>query len=100
MKINESFIVLYIQCIVLHLQQKQQQKQKIMTNLDFRKALENGNADIIYIDSNGNNKEYTHTILKAGKKQITLIDNFLDSEYKLNFSRMIDGFDNKSYKLK
>ena len=69
-----------------------------MTNLEFRQALKNGNTDVIYIDIDGT--EYTHTILKAGKKEVTLRNNFLERDYKIYFGNMIEGHDNIRFKIK
>ena len=71
-----------------------------MTNLQFRKALKEGSPNVIFMDANDNNKEYTHTILRAGKKQVNLYNNYLESEYKLRFGNYVDGVDFKQYKLK
>ena len=70
-----------------------------MTNLEFRTALKQGNTEVIFTDSI-DGKEYIHTILKAGKKQINIYNNFLKSEYKLRFSNHIEGVDFKHYRLK
>ena len=69
-----------------------------MTNLEFRTELKKGNFDVVYIDKDS--KEYVHTILKAGKKEVTLYNNFLDREYKLSFSMYVDGVDFKQYRKK
>lgn len=70
-----------------------------MTNLEFRTELKKGNVDVVYIDSK-DGKEYTHTILKAGKKEVTLYNNFLKKEYKLRFGLWVDGKDFEQYKIK
>ena len=70
-----------------------------MTNLEFRTALKKGNTEVIFTDFK-DGKEYTHTILKAGKKQVNLYDNFLKREYKLRFGHWIEGVDFKNYRLK
>jgi|DEB0MinimDraft_10_1074344.scaffolds.fasta_scaffold20522_5 hypothetical protein len=69
-----------------------------MTNLEFRIALKKGSTDVIFTDIDG--KEYTHTILKAGKKQVNLYNNFLKREYKLRFCYLREGLDFKNYRLK
>ncbi len=70
-----------------------------MTNLEFRNALKNGTPDVIYTDIDGT--EYTHTILKAGKKQITLLDHFSNSQqYNLPFQGRKEGYSWVNYRLK
>ena len=69
-----------------------------MTNLEFRNALKAGKKEVIYADKDG--REYIHTILKAGKKQVTLYDTFLERTYLLCFSLWVDGVDFEQYKLK
>jgi len=54
-----------------------------MTNQDFRTALKNGKTTVIFTDVDG--KKYNHTILKAGKIQVNLFNNYLNKEYKLTF---------------
>ena len=68
-----------------------------MTNSDFREALKNGNTSVIFTDIDG--KEYTHTILKAGKKQVTLYNTFLERNYKINFTTHLKDSDLKQYKI-
>ena len=69
-----------------------------MTNLEFRNALKAGKKEVIFTDNSG--AEYIHTILKAGKKQVSLYNNFLEREYLLRFQGWIDGVDFTEYKLK
>jgi hypothetical protein len=59
-----------------------------MTNEDFRNALTSGQAEVIFTDVD--NKEYSHTILKAGKKEVSLFNSFINKEYKLSFSNHCD----------
>lgn len=69
-----------------------------MTNLEFRTELKKGNVDIIYTDIDG--KEYVHTILKAGNKEVTLYNNFLNKQYKISFALRVEGVDFEQYKIK
>lgn len=69
-----------------------------MTNLEFRNALKAGKKEVIFTDNSG--REYIHTILKAGKKQVSLYNNFLEREYLLRFSVWREGVDFTEYKLK
>ena len=70
-----------------------------MTNLEFRLALKKGSTEVIFTDGI-DGKEYIHTILKAGKKQVNLYDNFLKCEYKLMFGVWKEGVDFEEYRLK
>jgi hypothetical protein len=70
-----------------------------MTNLEFRTALKEGNTEVIFTDDI-DGKEYTHTILKAGKKQVNIYNNFLQCEYKLRFGNFKEGKDFEDYRLK
>lgn len=69
-----------------------------MTNLEFRTELKKGNVDVIYTDIDG--KEYIHTIIKAGKKEVTLYNNFLKEQYKIRFTVWAEGFDFERYRIK
>ena len=54
-----------------------------MKNLDFIECLKSGNVNVIYTDW-FDGTEYIHTILKAGKKEVTLLDAF-ERQYRLSF---------------
>jgi hypothetical protein len=69
-----------------------------MTNLEFREALKNGKQDVIFTDIDG--KEYVHTILKAGKKQVNMYNHLRNIEYKWSFTNFPEGFDLKNYRPK
>jgi hypothetical protein len=54
-----------------------------MKNLDFIECLKSGNVNVIYTDW-FDGTEYIHTILKAGKKEVTLLCAF-GRKYRLGF---------------
>ena len=55
-----------------------------MKLIDFKNALEEGKTKVVFTDVDG--KEYTHTILKAGNKQVSLFNEFRKVEYRIKFT--------------
>ena len=60
------------------------QKPNEMTRQEMHQAFLSGQKELIYTDSDG--KQYNHTIVKAGPKQVSIYNNFLKREYKVNAS--------------